>query len=149
MAGTWTYWYRAVDSTGATIDFLLSARRDATAAKRFFQKALRSPIHPRPRVINVRRTASIPKSPSVRKSGIPSLSLGVANTSGNRDDEHDSEGTSQMVAEERRCRAGRIRWTPVGRHDVVIAGTTQVSFTVLFHGCNTTCKTVADVEPRL
>src|SRR5947209_2193829 len=29
VAGKWTYLYRAVDSTGATIDFLLSARRDA------------------------------------------------------------------------------------------------------------------------
>ena len=40
LAGKWTYLYRAVDSTGATIDFLLSARRDAAAAKRFFPKAL-------------------------------------------------------------------------------------------------------------
>src|SRR4051794_5998916 len=52
IAGKWTYLYRAVDSTGATIDFLLSAKRDAAAAKRFFQKALRSLGHPRPRVIN-------------------------------------------------------------------------------------------------
>ena len=42
VAGKWTYLYRAVDSTGATVDFLLSARRDAAAAKRFFQKALHS-----------------------------------------------------------------------------------------------------------
>ena len=53
VAGKWTYLYRAVDSAGATIDFLLSAKRDADAAKRFLQKALRSPGHPRPRVINV------------------------------------------------------------------------------------------------
>jgi hypothetical protein len=53
VKGKWTYLYRAVDSTGATIDFLLAARRDAAAAKRFFQKALRAPGHPRPRVINV------------------------------------------------------------------------------------------------
>ena len=45
--------YRAVDSSGATIDFLLSAYGDAAAAKRFLQKALRDPGHPRPRVINV------------------------------------------------------------------------------------------------
>ena len=32
VAGKWTYLYRAVDSTGATIDFLLSTRRDAAAA---------------------------------------------------------------------------------------------------------------------
>ena len=52
VTGKWTYLNRAVDSTGATIEFLLSARRDADAARRFFQKALRSPGHPRPRVIN-------------------------------------------------------------------------------------------------
>ena len=50
-----------MDSTGATIDFLLSAKRDAAAAKRFFQKALRSASHPRPRVINVDGNPSYPK----------------------------------------------------------------------------------------
>ena len=44
--------YRAIDSTGATIDFLLSALRDAAAAKRLFRKALSDPSHPQPRVIN-------------------------------------------------------------------------------------------------
>ena len=61
VAGKWTYLYRAVDSTGATIDFLLSARRDAAAAKRFFQKALRSDGHPRPQVINVDGNPTYPK----------------------------------------------------------------------------------------
>ena len=61
VAGKWAYLYRAVDSTGATIDLLLSARRDAAAAKRFFQKALRSLGHPRPRVINVDGNPSYPK----------------------------------------------------------------------------------------
>jgi IS6 family transposase len=61
VAGKWTYLYRAVDSTGATIDFLLSARRDAAAAKRFFQKALRSLGHPCPRMINVDGNPSYPK----------------------------------------------------------------------------------------
>src|ERR1700693_3930350 len=50
--GRWCYLYRAVDSTGATIDFLLSAFRDADAAKRLFRKALSHPSHPQPRVIN-------------------------------------------------------------------------------------------------
>src|ERR1700730_14488858 len=36
----WTYLYRAVDSEGNTIEFLLSPTRDAEAAKRFFLKAL-------------------------------------------------------------------------------------------------------------
>ena len=36
VAGRWTYLYRAVDSTGATIDFLLSESRDLHSARRFF-----------------------------------------------------------------------------------------------------------------
>src|ERR1039457_1896776 len=46
------YLYRAIDSRGATIDFLLSAFRDADAAKRLFRKALSDRSHPQPRVIN-------------------------------------------------------------------------------------------------
>ena len=61
VAGKWAYLYRAVDSTGDTIDFLLSPKRDTNAAKRFFQRALRSPNHPRPRVINVDGNPSYPK----------------------------------------------------------------------------------------
>jgi transposase, IS6 family len=60
VAGRWTYLYRAVDSTGATIDFLLSETRDLTAARNFFQKALASPGHPRPRVITVDGNPSYP-----------------------------------------------------------------------------------------
>jgi len=51
-----------VDSTGDTIDFLLSLKRDEDAAKRFFQKALRSQNHPRPRVINVDKNPAYPKA---------------------------------------------------------------------------------------
>ena len=36
----WYYLYRAVDSTGATLDFMLSATRDAGAAEQFFRKVL-------------------------------------------------------------------------------------------------------------
>ena len=54
------YLYRAVDSTGATIEFLLSARRDAAAAKRFFQKVFSSPANPIPRVINVDEDPAYP-----------------------------------------------------------------------------------------
>ena len=44
VKGRWCYLYRAIDSAGATIDFLLSAFRDADAAKRLFRKALSHPI---------------------------------------------------------------------------------------------------------
>jgi DDE domain len=40
IKGKWVYLYRAVDSTGATVDFLLSAKRDTVAAKRLLAKAL-------------------------------------------------------------------------------------------------------------
>jgi transposase, IS6 family len=38
----WMYLYRAVDSAGNTLEFLLSPTRDAEAAKRFLVKALRA-----------------------------------------------------------------------------------------------------------
>jgi hypothetical protein len=43
VKGRWCYLYRAIDSAGAPIDFLLSAFRDADAAKRLFRKALSNP----------------------------------------------------------------------------------------------------------
>src|SRR5450631_4373871 len=52
VKGRWCYLYRAIDSAGATIDFLLSALRDADAAKRLFRNALSELSHPQPRVIN-------------------------------------------------------------------------------------------------
>jgi transposase, IS6 family len=36
----WMYLYRAVDSQGNTLEFLLTPTRDDQAAKRFFSKAL-------------------------------------------------------------------------------------------------------------
>ncbi len=83
---TWMYLYRAVDSEGNTLEFLLSATRDAEAAKRFFVKALHSTAYsvplarlseeqvvqstpaadpdttPTPRVINVDKNAAYPKA---------------------------------------------------------------------------------------
>src|ERR1700756_2539815 len=60
VKGKWVYLYRAVDSTGATIDFLLSARRDTVAAKRFLGKALGGENRPHPRVINTDKDAAYP-----------------------------------------------------------------------------------------
>ena len=52
VKGRWCCLYRAIDSTGATIDFVLSRLRDAATAKRLFRKALTNPSHRQPRVIN-------------------------------------------------------------------------------------------------
>jgi transposase, IS6 family len=49
-----------VDSTGQTIDFLLTAKRDTAAAKRFFEKVLSSSSNPIPRVINVDKNPAYP-----------------------------------------------------------------------------------------
>ena len=53
VAGKWTDLYRAIDSAGNTIDFLLSPKRDRIAAKGFLQLALWRVGQIRPRVINV------------------------------------------------------------------------------------------------
>jgi len=41
VKGRWKYLYRAVDKAGATVDFLLTAKRDRKAALRFLRKAMR------------------------------------------------------------------------------------------------------------
>jgi transposase-like protein len=40
VAGHWRYVYRAIDQFGQVIDVLVSARRDAETARRFFQQAI-------------------------------------------------------------------------------------------------------------
>ena len=49
-----------MDSRGQTIDFLLSAKRDAAAAQRFFRKALGQPHTVNPRTITVDKNAAYP-----------------------------------------------------------------------------------------
>jgi transposase, IS6 family len=58
VGGQWMYLYRAVDSTGQTLDFLLNETRSTRAAKRFFRKVLGGPRRVAPRVINVDQNAA-------------------------------------------------------------------------------------------
>jgi len=60
VKGRWMYLYRAVGSLGQTIDFLLSATRNAEAAKRFFRKALGQPHTVNPRTITVDKNPAYP-----------------------------------------------------------------------------------------
>ena len=60
VKGNWKYLYRAVDSDGDTIDFMLSSKRDRKAAKRFFKKALSSNHNQIPRVITVDKNVAYP-----------------------------------------------------------------------------------------
>ena len=41
VTGTWKYRYRAVDKAGATAEFLLTAKRDRNAVRRFLRNAIR------------------------------------------------------------------------------------------------------------
>src|ERR1700676_4789526 len=54
------YLYRALDSTGQTIDFLLTAKRDTAAAKRFLRRAIEASGNPMPRVMNVDKNPAYP-----------------------------------------------------------------------------------------
>jgi transposase, IS6 family len=69
VKGRWTYLYRAVDNRGQTIDFLLSAKRDASAAKRFFRKAVAQPHTVNPRTITVDKNPAYPKAVAAMKDG--------------------------------------------------------------------------------
>ena len=62
VKGKQKYLYRAVDSQGDTLDFLLTAKRDAKAAKRFFRKTLRAIHTQTPRVITVDKNPAYPKA---------------------------------------------------------------------------------------
>jgi transposase-like protein len=40
VAGQWKYLYRAVDKSGDTVDFLLTAKGDLAAARRYLERAI-------------------------------------------------------------------------------------------------------------
>ena len=58
----WKYLYRALDKEGSTIEFMLSARRDISAAKRFFKKMMRADHRRLPFSISVDKHASYPEA---------------------------------------------------------------------------------------
>ena len=60
VKGEERFLYRAVDSSGQTIDFLLTAKRDTAAAKRFFQRGMANPGNSLPRVLNVDQNRAYP-----------------------------------------------------------------------------------------
>ncbi len=71
IKGVWKYLYRAVDKAGATVDFLLTARRDRQAALRFLRKAA--------------GRHGVPRKVTIDKSGANTAAIDSYNT------EHDAE----------------------------------------------------------
>ncbi|MCM8735324.1 IS6 family transposase [Azospirillum sp. A1-3] len=67
VKGRWMYLYRTVDAHGQTIDFLLSAKRDAAAARRFFRKALKQAHTVNPRTLTVDKNAAYPSATKAMK----------------------------------------------------------------------------------
>jgi len=59
---TCKYLYRAVDKEGQIIEFMLSARRDVSAAKRFFKKMMRAEHRRLPFSISVDKNAAYPEA---------------------------------------------------------------------------------------
>lgn len=60
IRGEWKYLYRAVDSQGNTLDFMLRAKQDGKAATCFFHKVLGAKHTQTPRVITMDKNAAYP-----------------------------------------------------------------------------------------
>jgi len=56
IKGEWKYLYRAVDKKGSTIDFLLTAKRNKKAARRFLNKAIGT--NGKPSLINIDKSGA-------------------------------------------------------------------------------------------
>ncbi len=56
VGGQWKYLYRAVDRDGDTIDFLLRAKRDHSAARAFFERAI--DLHGVPEMITMDKSGA-------------------------------------------------------------------------------------------
>ncbi|MGI5242113.1 IS6 family transposase [Dactylosporangium sp. CA-139066] len=80
VKGVWRYVYRAVDQDGQVIDVLVSAHRDAAAARRFFRRAMAT-LQVRPTEVI---TDAAPVYPAVLDELVPSALHHVERHANNR-----------------------------------------------------------------
>ncbi len=65
----WKYLYRALDKEGNTIEFMLSAKRDIAAVRRFFKKMMRADHRRLPFSVSVDKHASYPDAFTASQEG--------------------------------------------------------------------------------
>jgi transposase-like protein len=57
VSGQWKYLYRAVDKSGDSVDFLLTAKRDLAAARRYLERAIN--LHGLPKKITIDKSGVV------------------------------------------------------------------------------------------
>ncbi len=96
VGGQWKYLYRAVDRMGHTVDFLLTARRDEAAARRFFEQAIS--LH------------DIPEKITIDKSGANTAAVkGLLEDSGLAIELRQSKYLNNIVEQDHRAIKRRVR----------------------------------------
>jgi len=96
VQGKWRYLYRAVDKHGDTVDFLLTQKRDKTAALRFLRKAVGS--------------SGIPESVTIDKSGSNKSALeSFVEESGSQIEIRQSKYLNNMVEQDHRTVKRKMR----------------------------------------
>ncbi len=75
IRGQWRYLYRAIEKHGTPVDFLLTAKRDLDAAKRFFRKMLQD--QPLLSPIGSARMPLAPTRPPSEQRGEPAFSFAL------------------------------------------------------------------------
>ena len=96
VGGEWKYLYRAVDKLGQTVDFLLTARRDLAAARRFFERAI--DLHGAPEKI------------TIDKSGANTAAMhGLVADSGLAIEQRQSKYLNNLIEQDHRAVKRRVR----------------------------------------
>jgi len=96
VGGRWKYLYRAVDRMGQTVDFLLTARRDEEAARRFFERAIN--LH------------DVPEKITIDKSGANTAAVkGLIDDSGLEIELRQSKYLNNIVEQDHRAIKRRVR----------------------------------------